>query len=304
MSAPFSASLYIKEAEGERQITCRSCEHGLVALGAPWKPVATVRERPMNGGRRRRRLCQCFTCGAAPVLLPRLRRAARFGDRYVGRPVPQRRDRGLTPRTPARWRCRMHDTEVRQEIVDRVLARRGRYHVFDSLDPKETAFVVIDMQGTFVAPGSPAEVPTSRGIIGNINALATELRTLGVLICWVTHANRHTGTGSDWDGFFNNFVGEEVRQRTIESLSPEGDGQKVWHELTVEPSDLHVIKNRYSALIAGSSQLERILRSRRIRNVLIAGTKTKRLLRSDRPRRDDARFRHRHGERLPGRALR
>jgi len=168
----------------------------------------------------------------------------------------------------------MHQTEVRQEIVDRVLARRGRYHIFDQLDPAKTALVVIDMQGTFVAPGSPAEVPTARGIVNNIDALASELRGLGVLICWVTHANRHTGSGSDWDGFFNNFVSEDVRARTIESLSPEGDGQKVWHEFTVAPDDLHVIKNRYSALIPGSSQLERILRSRRVRNVLIVGTKT------------------------------
>jgi nitrite reductase/ring-hydroxylating ferredoxin subunit len=59
----------------------------------------------------------------------------------------------------------MHDTEIRQKIVDRVLARRGRYHLFDSLDPAETALVVIDMQGTFVAPDSPAEVPSSRGIV-------------------------------------------------------------------------------------------------------------------------------------------
>ena len=35
-----------------------------------------------------------------------------------------------------------------------------------------------------------------------------------------------------------------------------------------------MIKNRYSALIAGSSQLERLLRSLDIDTVLIAGTKT------------------------------
>ena len=168
----------------------------------------------------------------------------------------------------------MHQVDVRQEIVDRVLARRGRYHLFDSLNPKETALIVIDMQGTFVAPGSPAEVPLARGIVPNINKLADELREMGVLICWITHANRHTANGSDWDGFFGRFVGEEVRQATIESLSPEGDGQKVWRELTVHDSDLHIIKNRYSALIQGSSQLERILRSHRIQNLLITGTKT------------------------------
>ena len=51
-------------------------------------------------------------------------------------------------------------------------------------------------------------------------------------------------------------------------------GQQVWHELDVGSDDLKVIKNRYSALIPGSSPLERVLRSHGIRNLLIAGTKT------------------------------
>lgn len=168
----------------------------------------------------------------------------------------------------------MHDVDVRPEIVERVLARRGRYHLFDSLDPRKTALVVVDMQGTFVAPGSPAEVPTARGIVDNINRLTRELRRLGVMIVWVTHANSHDATGSDWDGFFDHFVADDVRARTIESLSPDGKGQSVWADLDVDPGDTHVSKNRYSALIPGSSQLERILRSHDIANVLIAGTKT------------------------------
>lgn len=168
----------------------------------------------------------------------------------------------------------MHEVDVRQEIIDRVLARRGRYHLFDSLDPKKTALVVIDMQGTFVQPGSPAEVPASRGIVDNINRLAAEARKLGVKIVWVTHANANDRNGSDWDGFFSHFVADDVRARTIESLAPDGEGQKVWPDLIVEPGDATVLKNRYSALIPGSSQLERLLRSQGITNVLIAGTKT------------------------------
>ena len=42
----------------------------------------------------------------------------------------------------------------------------------------------------------------------------------------------------------------------------------------MQGDDLHIFKNRYSALIPGSSSLERILRSRGIQNILIAGTKT------------------------------
>ena len=68
----------------------------------------------------------------------------------------------------------MHSVTVRQQIVDRVLKRRGRYHLFDRLDPARTALVVIDMQTAFCAPGSPAEVPASRDIVDPINALRSE----------------------------------------------------------------------------------------------------------------------------------
>ncbi|MBL8665187.1 MAG: cysteine hydrolase [Candidatus Odyssella sp.] len=168
----------------------------------------------------------------------------------------------------------MHNVEIRKEIVDRVLARRRRYHLFDRLDPKKTALVVVDMQSAFVEPGSPAEVPASRGIVGAINGLAAGLRRLGGTVIWVTHANIHTNGGSDWSMFFENFVAADVRQRTIESLAPTAPGQKVWRDMRVDPGDVHVVKNRYSALIPGSSNLERVLRGLGIENLLVAGTKT------------------------------
>jgi ureidoacrylate peracid hydrolase len=168
----------------------------------------------------------------------------------------------------------MHNIEIRKEIVDRVLSRRRRYHLFDRLDPKRTALVVIDMQSAFVEPGSPAEVPAARGVVANINRLAAEARALGVTVIWVTHANIHTRGGSDWAMFFENFVAAELRQRTIESLAPTAPGQKVWRDMRVEAGDVQVVKNRYSALIPGSSNLERILRGLRIENVLVTGTKT------------------------------
>ena len=168
----------------------------------------------------------------------------------------------------------MHDVEVSPKIVERVLARRGRYHIFDELDPSETALVVIDMQPTFVEPGGPAEVPKSRGIVEPINSLADELRALGVTIIWVTHAVAHNSNGSDWDMFYNNFVADDIREKTIESMDPGAAGQQVWHDFRIADDDLHVVKNRYSALIPGSSQLERVLHSRGLRNLLITGTKT------------------------------
>lgn len=166
----------------------------------------------------------------------------------------------------------MHDVKIRQEIIDRLIARRGRANWFDSLNPARTALVVIDMQNTFCEPGSPAEVPVSREIVPSINILTSALRERGVQIIWVLHANAHFGEKSDWNLFFNHVVADDVRERTIASLAP--DRQRVWQGLRTSKQDIEIVKNRYSALISGSSNLEQILRNLDVDTILIAGTKT------------------------------
>lgn len=163
---------------------------------------------------------------------------------------------------------------ISQHIIDRVVARRGRLHLFDTLSAPHTAMVVIDMQKTFCEPGAPAEVPASRELVGPINRLAAAMREAGGTVVWCTHANVGVGNNSDWRNFFDHFVSDAVRSRTIESLSPGGSGQAIWHELDVRDGDLKLFKNRYSALVPGSSQLERMLRSLGIDTLLICGTKT------------------------------
>src|SRR5690606_21338228 len=115
----------------------------------------------------------------------------------------------------------MHKVGVRQEVIDRVMKRRGKVHVFDDYHPKKTALVVIDMQGTFCDEGAPAEVATSRGIVPNLNKLTPKLRELGVPVMWVLHANSNFKGESDWDMFYNYFVSGDIRARTIEANSPE-----------------------------------------------------------------------------------
>lgn len=166
----------------------------------------------------------------------------------------------------------MHDVTIRQHIIDRVMARRGKVHLFDNFDPARTALVVIDMQDTFCAPGSPAEVSASRSIVPPINDLARRLRPLGAKIIWVLHANMRRGDKSDWEMFFNHIVADEVRLKTIDSLLP--GRQSVWSGLEQGNDDVVILKNRYSALIHGSSQLEPALRNFGIDTLLIAGTKT------------------------------
>jgi ureidoacrylate peracid hydrolase len=166
----------------------------------------------------------------------------------------------------------MHPVGIRQEIIDRVMARRGRLHWFERLEPAKTALVTLDMQGAFCAPGAPAEVPGARGIVPNINRLTAGLRRLECPVIWVLHANTHRGGKSDWQLFFDHVVAAEVRTRTIESLAP--GRQQVWPDLDTAQDDLVVVKNRYSALVPGSSTLERVLRNLGVDSLLIAGTKT------------------------------
>lgn len=168
----------------------------------------------------------------------------------------------------------MHSVGIRDEIKDRVIARRGKVHLFDSFDPARTAVIVIDMQATFCAEGAPAEVPLSRGLVGPINRLNKLVRNAGGHVIWINHANENTDGRSDWDGFYNTFVADEVRAQTIASMAPGSPGQQIWQGLDVAEDDLQLIKNRYSALIPGSSALERVLRSLGVETLLITGTKT------------------------------
>jgi len=165
-----------------------------------------------------------------------------------------------------------HRVAIRDAIVQRVLARRGRLHLYDALDARRTALLVIDMQNAFVAPGAPVEVPKARGIVPAINRLAAELRRRGVPVVWVLHENLKDG--KNWSGFFDVFVAPDKRAQAADALAAGSQMQRPWPELKVDGGDLSVTKNRYSALISGTSQLEDLLRRRGIDTLLIAGTKT------------------------------
>lgn len=166
----------------------------------------------------------------------------------------------------------MHRVAIRPEIVARVLARRGRLRLYDTLDASRSALLVIDMQNAFVAPGAPIEVPAARGIVPGINRLAAALRLRGVPVIWVLHGNRDDG--SDWAGFFEHFVVPEKRSQAAGALVAGGELQKLWAGLDAQQGDLRVGKNRYSALIGDACELRSLLKKQGIDTLLIAGTKT------------------------------
>ena len=168
----------------------------------------------------------------------------------------------------------MHSVTIGDDIKTRLIERRGRYHLYDSFNPETTALVVIDMQNAFCAPGAPAEVAASRGIVDNINAFTSMLRESSVEIIWIVSAFDSAGSGTDWENFFNYIVADEVRDKTRSYMAPGAEGTLLWAELNRLDNEQLIVKNRYSCFVPGASHLERVLRSRGIDTLLFAGTKT------------------------------
>ena len=56
----------------------------------------------------------------------------------------------------------MHEIKISPTIIERAIARRGRVHPFEAIEPARTALIVVDMQNGFVDPALPISVPTGR----------------------------------------------------------------------------------------------------------------------------------------------
>ena len=63
-----------------------------------------------------------------------------------------------------------HPSGIPQKIVNKVVARRGPLHAFESLAPETTALVVIDLDESSVQAD-----PVSQSMIAAVNALASEV---------------------------------------------------------------------------------------------------------------------------------
>lgn len=167
----------------------------------------------------------------------------------------------------------MHPNELPTEIVERLRSRRGRLHLFDRLEPKRTALVVIDMQHAFVEPGAPSSVATAREIVPNINRLGGALRAAGGTVAWVQATYTREGPGY-WPLFFDYMVAPGLSGRILGALTEGAPGHGLWHELEVKPQDLRVRKNRYSAFFPGACELPQRLREGGVDTVLVTGTMT------------------------------
>jgi ureidoacrylate peracid hydrolase len=140
------------------------------------------------------------------------------------------------------------------------------------LDAARTALLVIDMQNYFVAEGFPGEVPLARTIVPTINRLAKAVRAAGAPVVWV-----RTTAGAalkHWNNYHKQMLTPERAAKRLEGLAESGEGFRLYPALDVQPRDLAIKKTKYSAFIAGSSDIDTRLKRRGIDTLLIAGAAT------------------------------
>ena len=166
----------------------------------------------------------------------------------------------------------MEPPQIPQRVIDRVLRRRGRLHVYESLDAASTALLVVDLQVHFMREGSPSEMPSARAIVPTINRLAGTLRARGGHVVWVVSTY-----GPDEERNWANLdvvLGEEAAAVFRGGLSEGAAGHAIWPDLDVRESDPLVHKNRFGGFIGSQGRLAQVLRDRGVDTVLVVGTVT------------------------------
>ena len=166
----------------------------------------------------------------------------------------------------------MQPTEVSEPIRERILQRRGRMRVFQDLLPEKMALVIIDMQNVFCQPDGALEIAPSRDTADNINHLAAACRKASIPVIWIR--SYHPPGGADWRMFFDYFIRPERGELAAKQLEESNPGSAIYDKMIVDPGDYEVHKIRYSAMIPGSSNLERLLRSQGRDTIIICGTRS------------------------------
>ncbi len=157
-------------------------------------------------------------------------------------------------------------------ILDRLAATRGGVrNVFDRIDPRRTAHLVVDMQNGFMQPGAPVEVPAARDVVDQINAISRAVRDAGgtnVFLRYTTPQDWQTG----WTVFWERMGVAAADHRA--AFTPGAHLHQLWPSLDVSDADLVIDKHRFSGFTHGTCDLHTALQARGIDTLIISGTLT------------------------------
>lgn len=167
----------------------------------------------------------------------------------------------------------MHQVRLDDDIVKIALQRRGRLRLFETIDPRKTAHLVIDMQTGFMTPGAPAEIATAASVIPNINRISAACRTAGATNVFIRNSISEESKKS-WSNWFGSFWTEDKRAGMYDTFMVGRPGHALHPDLQHEPGELHIDKFRFGSFVEGSSDLHPRLQARGIDTVIITGCAT------------------------------
>ena len=157
-----------------------------------------------------------------------------------------------------------HPSGLNEKVVAKVFARRGRLHAYESLDPRKTALVVIDMMRASIELDDGCQE-----IVPNINRMAECVRNAGGHVAWVTAAPAKAISRG-----LVELVGAEHAKLFYDMAQIDDPRATLWPALDAKETDIHVMKSGASAFFPGKCALPDRLQERGIDTVLVTGTVT------------------------------
>jgi ureidoacrylate peracid hydrolase len=136
----------------------------------------------------------------------------------------------------------------------------------DTINPKNTAMIVVDMQNDFVAVGAPMETPDARAMVPNLARALKFCRDVGIRVIYTTHAHRADGCDA---GLFDD-IWPPIASKA--GLVDGTSGIEIYPDLAPAPGEHVIKKHRYSAFFG--TDLDIILREWGIETVIVSGTTT------------------------------
>ena len=156
-----------------------------------------------------------------------------------------------------------HPSGIPEKIVRKVVARRGRLHAFEQIEPRRTALVVIDLDVATVGSNDECQ-----RLVPRVNELAAAVRETGGVVAWVMS---HMPV---MPKHFAAILGAELATKYFNDGQPNGGGTALWHELQTAERDVIATKSGASAFFPGKCNLKEQLDPLAIDTVLIAGAVT------------------------------
>ena len=155
-----------------------------------------------------------------------------------------------------------HPSGIPEKIVRKVVARRGRLHAFERIEPARTALVVIDLDMATVESDE-----TCQRMVSRVNALGSAARNSGGVVAWVL-------SKAVLSANFAAILGVDLATRYVNDGQPGGPGTKLWPGLETEDRDLRAVKSGASAFFPGKCDLKDQLDPHGIDTLLVAGAVT------------------------------